>query len=199
MTSLPQKLYRRVNGETAFKNHLYGLLWFRSPHYFHDDKGEPQYDPTEGLGSYTWGGMHEIDVSDDNTGVQPRFLLSFSETIEATDKFKNGLSYILGLKDPPRFAKFIEQKLIIQTDSNAIDVEWGKVTYDRIEDTGRRLSPVEEYYRKHFSKPKRFEDEEEWRLLITFTRLRLFNKTIKISFPDKIREFWEWPLKDAGK
>ena len=51
MTSLPDTLYRRVNGEQALINHLYGHLWFRSPLYFRNIEG-PQNDPTEYVGSY---------------------------------------------------------------------------------------------------------------------------------------------------
>ena len=51
MTSLLGTLYRRVNGEQALINHLYGHLWFRSPLYFRNIEG-PQNDPTEYVGSY---------------------------------------------------------------------------------------------------------------------------------------------------
>ena len=79
MTSLPETLYRRVNGEQALINHLHGHLWFRSPLYFRNIEG-PQHDPTEYVGSYKAKETEHIDVSDD-VPIQPEFILSFSETI----------------------------------------------------------------------------------------------------------------------
>lgn len=200
MTSLPRTLYRRVNGGAALNNHLCGLLWFRSPHYFHDVEG-PQKDSMEGIGSYKSGGISYTDVSDRNTGVQPGFILSFTETVEATEKFGSecGPSFVLELKDTAKFEEFIRQELIHKTDRTAIMVDWGKVKYDKVETMNRELSPSEEYCRKYFSKPKQYEQENEWRLLITFTRLTLFNDTIKIRFSNKIRCFWNYWRADISK
>ena len=194
MTSLPKTLYRRVNGGKALKNHLDGTLWFRSPRYFHQIEG-PQDDPTEGVGSYNAKGVEYIDVSD-NVAIQPEFLLSFSETIQATEKFRSKCepSYILELEDPVGLENFIREELINGTCPSAVIVEWRKVKYDRGEYMNRELSPSEEFTRKHFSKPEQFADEQEWRLVITFTRLSLQNETIKLRLSNKIRGFWKYYL-----
>ena len=193
MSSLPETLYRRVNGEAALKNHLYGLLWFRSPHYFRNVQG-PQNDPMEGIGSYKSAGINYTDVSDRNTGLNPTFVLSFAKTVEATERFRGecGPSFVLELKNPARFGEFIKQELVVQTDRTAIKVEWDEITYDKAEYVDRELLPSEDHQRKYFSKPKQYEQEEEWRLLILFTRLHLFNDTIKIRFSNEIGCFWNY-------
>lgn len=191
MTSLPETLYRRVNGEQALINHLYGHLWFRSPLYFRNIEG-PQNDPTEGVGSYNAEGINHGDVTDD-VPIRPEFLLSFSETAQATEKFRRGCeSCVLELNDPTGLADFVRKEIINGTCPDAVTVEWRRVFYDRDEDgqLNRTLSPSEELRRKHFSKPPRYADESEWRLVITFERLPLQNRTLKLKVSNDIRGFW---------
>ena len=150
MTSLPEILYRRVNGEQALNNHLYGHLWFRSPRFFRNVKG-PQHDPTEGVGSYVRGVIQYKDVGD-NVGLQPEFILSFSETIQATEKFRGQCkpSYILKLKDPAGLRYFVRDELINGTCPSAVIVEWRKVEYrrDEYDYVNRELTCDEEWARK---------------------------------------------------
>ena len=49
--------------------------------------------------------------------------------------------------------------------------------------------------REKNSKPIRFADELEWRLVVTFTRLHNQNETIKLRMSNRIMRFWDF--KDA--
>lgn len=177
MNSLPQTLYRRVNSEEAMANHLEGILWFRSPCYFRYIKG-PQNDPMEGIGSYNLQGCTIDDITD-NKPIQSVFFLSFSETIQATEKFRKEQSYILKLKDPARLREIIKTSLPPE-----VMVEWGKVTYGKDMNVKYDLSLPDGIQRKYFHKPKEFVNEKEWRLVINFGRTDwiIVNKTFKCRF-----------------
>ena len=76
MTGIPT-LYRSVEHEADAKDHLRGMLWFRSLKYFREIDG-PGRDSLEGAGTYTVQGMLHREVSDKNP-IFPAFVLCFSE------------------------------------------------------------------------------------------------------------------------
>ena len=65
MTSLPQILHRTVDSEEARRNHLLGILWFRSLKRFRMQEGAGR-DEMEGIGSYTVRGEQHGDITDKN-------------------------------------------------------------------------------------------------------------------------------------
>ena len=49
-------------------------------------------------------------------------------------------------------------------------------------------SPTEDWNRTHYSKPKKFADDKEWRLVI-FLPMRLLNDTLKVHVGDLLDVF----------
>lgn len=181
MTSLPQTLYRRVSGEEAVKNHFKGILWFRSPFYFRRVEG-PQNDPMEGIGSYDFQGRHTHSITDDKPFTSVH-LLSFAESIQATDSFRStdARSYLLELQDPTKLETLIRKAL-----SPEWTVEWEKVSYDKVMEVKHEPSPSEGYCRQYFCKPEKYANEREWRLVITSKRPDriIFNETLKFHISE---------------
>ena len=87
-------LYRVLDSETAMRNHLQGILWFRSLKYFRAIDGVGR-DPMEGVGSYTVDGMLHHDVADEHA-VFPAFIMSYSE-VDLPEYGK----FVLRLSNPP--------------------------------------------------------------------------------------------------
>ena len=189
MTSLPQTLYRRVTGEEAMNNHFRGVLWFRSPSYFRRVEG-PQNDPMEGIGSYDFQGRHTHSITDDKP-LASVHLLSFAESIQATDDFRStdAPSYLLELQEPTKLETLIRKAL-----SPEWTVEWEKVKYDKVMDVKYELLPSESYRRQYFRKPEKYANEREWRLVITFKRTDriILNETLKFHFSELgDHDLWE--------
>ena len=173
MTSLPRVLYRTVSSEEAGRNHLLGILWFRSLKHFRTVEGAGR-DELEGIGSYTVGAAHYVDVADERP-VFPAFILSFSEQ----PIWEHG-DFALKLLDPCALRERVKERLF--QDPAKADVEWHKVTYDKTRHLEAELGPSEEWGRKHYSKPVCFACEREWRLVIFLPPpLRILNDTLKVG------------------
>ena len=172
--SLPT-LFRTVQENQAMENHLSGILWFRSPSYFRNIEGIGA-DPLEGIASYTSSsGITVQDVGDD-APVQPTFILSFSEI-----PLPQYGEYVLQVQNPLELKKRVE----CQLPQGISEVEWAKIRYDKKIRVETRLGPSEDWIRKHYSKPKEYENEREWRLIIRFRHsFPILNKTLKLSFTD---------------
>ncbi len=168
MTSLPQILHRTVDSEEARRNHLLGILWFRSLKRFRMQEGAGR-DEMEGLGSYTVRGEQHGDIADDKP-IFPAFIQCFSE--KPLPKYGN---FGLKLLDPCALRKRVECRF-----PKGTTVEWLKVTYDKTEHLDAVPNPYEERHRKHYGKPACFAREREWRLVIFLSPpLRLLNDTLK--------------------
>ena len=60
-------------------------------------------------------------------------------------------------------------------------VEWGKVKYDKQMQLEDHPPLGEDRIRQYFSKPEKFADDREWRLVITFRHsLPILNDTLKL-------------------
>ena len=167
MNGIPT-LYRSVVNEQAMTNHLLGILWFRSLKYFRTLEGQGS-DKLEGIGSYTVGESRQCDVGDERP-ISPVFILSFSEV--RLPKFGK---FVLELSDPAELRRRVKTKFPEQS-----SVEWHKVRYDKTEDLPAVPDLVEDWNRKHYSKPEHFACEKEWRLAIFLPPpFRLLNHTLK--------------------
>lgn len=167
MTDIPT-LYRAVKGETVFKSHRSGKLWFRSLKYFRTMEG-PGRDPMEGVGSYTVRGMLHRDVSDENA-IFPPFALSFSEL-----PLREYGDFVLKLERPNALRERVLCKFPERT-----RVQWYRIEYGKKAELDTVPGPTEVWKRKHFTKPERFAHEKEWRLVMFLPPpLRLLNDTLK--------------------
>jgi len=151
------------------RNHLQGILWFRSLKYFRSVDG-PGRDLMEGVGSYVVDGMLHRDVADENF-VFPPFIMSYSEvTLPEYGKF------VLKLSIPGKLCDQVRDQL-----PKGSKVRWHKVRYDKTENLDTVPGPSDDWRRKHYSKPKCFAHEREWRLVIFLPPpLRLLNYTLKL-------------------
>ena len=167
MTDIPI-LYRSVDCEQAMRNHLSGILWFRSLKYFRAIE-KLGHDPMEGLGTYTVDGRRHHDVADERP-IIPAFIMSYSEVpLLEFGGFVLRLSNPLGLRDRIK-NQFPERSC----------VRWHEVKYDKKETLNTEPKPSENWDRKHYSKPASFAHEREWRLVIFLPPpLRLLNDTLK--------------------
>ena len=151
-------------------NHLSGILWFRSPSYFRNVE-DVRKDSLEGVNSYELPDGNWRSINDE-IPVQPPFILSFSEV--PLPKYGK---YILKVQNPLELKSRVECKLL----RDMSRVEWGKVKYDkrmRLEDH----PPLsEQRTRAYYSKPEKFADDREWRLIVTFRHsLPILNETLKL-------------------
>ena len=164
----PPALFRRVNEYPAVENHLAGKLWFRSLPYFRSIEGERK-DILESIGSYALpNGRICRDVNDE---ASISFILSFGEEAESLQKFGEDC---LEVRHPLELKRRVECRLCPGS-----RVEWRKITYDKVMQLEANPSPTEDWNRTHYSKPEKFADEKEWRLVI-FLPMRLFNDTLKV-------------------
>ena len=115
-------LYRVLDSETAMRNHLQGILWFRSLKYFRAIDGVGR-DPMEGVGSYTVDGMLHRDVADEHA-VFPAFIMSYSEV--ALPEYGK---FVLRLSNPPGLCDRIRDQLPERS-----RVVWHRVRYNKTED-----------------------------------------------------------------
>ena len=162
-------LYRGLDSETAMRNHLQGMLWFRSLKHFRGID-RPGRDPTEGVGSYTVDGMLHRDVADEHP-IFPAFIMSYSEV--ALPEYGK---FILRLSNPPGLCGGIRDRVPERS-----RVRWHRVIYDKTEDLDTVPGPSDDWARKHYSKPACFAHEREWRLAIFLPPpLRLLNDTLKL-------------------
>ena len=167
MTNIPT-LYRSLKSEAAVRNHLLGMLWFRSLKYFRGIEG-PGRDPLEGVGSYTVHGMLHQDVSDENA-IFPPFILCFSEL--PLEEFG---AFVFKVAWPDALRNRVLSKFPVGT-----QVEWHQVEYHKQEVLDSVLSSTEHWNRKHYTKPSNFAHEREWRLVVFLPApLRLLNDTLK--------------------
>ena len=188
----PSKLYRSINdtGENqALQNHLEGILWFRAPLYFHETEGVGK-DPTEGIGSYEYKNILYADVSDTRPIVS-MFMLSFSETREASERFGN---YHLILIDPEGLAAYLREAL----SSCNTRVQWEKVRYTKTMNLDSQPDPVAGWDRKYFCKPEGYAIDREWRLCLWFhERVRMLNHTLELGVGSEVRRFWKYGANKA--
>lgn len=170
MTNIPT-LYRALKCEAAMRNHLQGILWFRSLKYFREKEGTGR-DPMEGIGSYVVDGITHQDVGDENP-IFPAFILSFSER-PLVDNFG---SFVLKLTRPDE----LRNRIVCRFPERS-RIEWHRVEYDKKEELESDPSPVEGWNRKHFAKPECFADEREWRLVVFLpSPLSILNDTLKVN------------------
>ena len=168
MTEVPT-LYRGLDSETAMRNHLQGILWFRSLKYFRAIDGVGR-DSMEGVGSYTVDGMMHRDVADEYP-VFPAFIMSYSEVV-----LPEYGKFVLRLSNPTGPRDRIRDRLPERS-----RVQWHRVRYDKMEDLDAVPDPSDDWTRKHYSKPECFAHEREWRLVIFLPPpLRLLNDTLKL-------------------
>ena len=173
----PPTLFRFVEGNQAMDNHLAGKLWFRSPWHFRSIEGERK-DVSEGIGSYALpNGKICRDV---NNEAPISFILCFSEQAESLQKFGE---YCLKVSHPLELKRRVECRL-----SPGSRVEWRKIIYDKVMQLDTNPSPTEDWNRTHYSKPKKFADDKEWRLVI-FLPMRLLNDTLKVHVGDLLDVF----------
>ena len=167
MTEIPT-LYRTVKCNAAVKNHLMGMLWFRSLKYFRGIEG-PGRDPLEGVGSCTVQGRLYRDVSDENA-IFPAFILCFSELrLEKFGRFGLKVARPDALRDR-----------VLAKCPDRTRVEWQRVEYGKQEVLDSVPGPTEHWIRKHYTKPARFAEEREWRLVVFLPEpFRLLNDTLK--------------------
>lgn len=172
---VPEPLFRTVGKYRAVENHLLGILWFRSPSYFHNTEGAGR-DPLEGVGSYNLpNGVTTNDVGD-HAPIQPTFVLSFSEV-----PLSQYGEYVLKVQNPTELKKCVERRL----PQGISEVEWRKIRYNKKMLVESHPSPSEDWIRKHYSKPRKYENEREWRLVIRFLHsFPILNKTLKLSVGD---------------
>ena len=170
----PPTLFRAVDSEAAWRNHKDGILWFRAPGYFHTIKGIAR-DPMEGIGTFMLpNGQINRDITDDTT-LRPVFILSFSAQKNAVEKF--GAHY-LEVRDPVALKGRVEAAL---PQGDVISVSWKKVEYGKTMAVDTDPGPEAGWRRKYWSKPEKFSDEREWRLMIEFRHhFRILNKTLKL-------------------
>ena len=173
---VPSILYRSVRTECARENHLKGNLWFRSHSYFQVVEGG---DKLEGIGSYDIAGQgHYHNISDDYR-LQPGYFMSFSEELEAAQKFGD---FPLELNDPIRFLEGIKGQL--PPIGGFVRVKWIKMGYGKTREIARHLGPSEGWHRQFHQKPEKFAQEREWRLEIRFLQsFRIQNCTLKFRWP----------------
>ena len=168
MTNIPT-LYRTLKREAAMRNHLQGILWFRSLKFFREKEGMGR-DPMEGIGSYMVDGMLHRDVGDENP-IFPAFILSFSER-PLVDKFG---PFVLKVMSPDE----LRNRIVCRFPEGTC-IDWHRVVYDKREELDSVPNPSENWNRKHSAKPARFADESEWRLVVFLPPpLRLLNDTLK--------------------
>lgn len=120
------------------------------------------------------------DVSDnDDSAIQPAFILCFSEA-PLPEKYGN---YVLKFARPLELKEHIKKQLLPEAD--VIKVELRKVAYGKTMQLEAHPSPTEDWNRKYFSKPEKFADDKEWRLLILFRHsFPILNDTLKLSLSD---------------
>lgn len=170
----PPTLFRAVGDDEAVKNHLSGILWFRAPGYFHTVEGVAA-DPMEGIGtSRLPDGQIRRDITDDTT-IQPVFILCFSCDENAAKKFG---ALCLAVRHPTELKRRVEAAL---PQGNVTSVSWEKVAYGKTMDVAADPSPYADWRRKYCSKPEKFSEEREWRLMIEFRHsFRILNQTLKL-------------------
>ncbi len=166
------------------ENHLEGKLWFRSLPYLRNIEGKGK-DVSEGIGSYALpDGRICRNVNDENPTA---FILSFSEQAESLEEYGE---YCLEIRNPLELKRRVECRLCPGS-----RVQWRKIQYNKVMDKGNKvmqletnLSPTESWNRMYYSKPEKFADEKEWRLLI-FLPMRFFNDTLKLHVGNLIDVF----------
>lgn len=173
MIEAPPPLFRSVPDDDTMNSHLSGILWFRSPNYFRDIE-DIRADQLEGVGSYTPSdGTTNRDVSD-TVPIQPTFILSFSEI--PLSKYGK---YVLKVQNPMELKRRVECRL----PQKISEVEWRKIRYDKEMRVETDPGPGEGWSRKHYSKPRNYADEREWRLVIRFLHsFPILNQTLKLNF-----------------
>lgn len=186
-SSITKPLFRTVKEDQAIDNHLLGILWFRSPRYFRDIEGRGR-DQLEGVGSYkSPSGVIVNDVGD-SAPIQPTFILSFSEI-----PLPQYGEYVLKVQNPIELKEYVERSL----PRGISEVEWRKIRYDKKMSVGSHPSPSEDWIRKHYSKPREYANEREWRLVIRLLHsFPILNKTLKLSVGDLQSLFRLQPLGD---
>ena len=168
----PPTLFRAVKDYPAVKNHLAGKLWFRSLPYFRKVKGVGT-DPLEGIGSYE---SPDEKICRDLGNENPvAFIMSFGEQAESLKAFGE---YCLEVRHPLELKRRVEDRLCPGS-----RVEWGKVQYNKVMQLEANPSPAEDRIRTYYSKPEKFADEKEWRLVI-FLPMRLLNDTLELHVGD---------------
>ncbi len=151
------------------RNHLDGILWFRSLKYFREKEGSGR-DPMEGIGSYRVGEILHHDVGDKNP-IFPAFILSFSE-LPLKEKFG---PIVLKVMHPDEL-----RNRIVCRFPEGTSIDWRRVEYDKKEELESVPSPLEDWNRKHYAKPACYAYEREWRLVVFLPPpLRLLNDTLK--------------------
>ncbi len=161
-------LYRSLECPLAAKNHLQGILWLRSLKHFRQIEG-PRQDSEEGIGSYTIDGFLNVDVADERP-IFPAFILCFGEL--PLPKFGK---FILKLTQPEKLREQVAGRFPPGT-----KIAWHRVEYDKKLNLDSDPTPSVGWARKHFSKPEKFADEKEWRLVVFLPPpLRLLDDTIK--------------------
>ncbi len=168
------RVFKEKGGtDEVLNNHLLGTLWFQSPRRFRKIEGA-QADFLEGLGSYekSCGGISQ-DISD-STPIDPAFILCFGEQAESLQDL--GEDY-LEVQDPWELKRRVERSL-----PDGSQVKWIKIKYDKEWKVKVDLNPSQQWFRKHCSKPKKYADEKEWRLVIFLAPpLQLLNETLKVN------------------
>lgn len=188
---VPSVLYRAVNSESAFENHVMGMLYFRSFKYFREVEGIG-HDELEGVGSYIKNGIAHRDVSDIHP-LQPAYLMCFSEDINSIRKFGDSC---IKLCDPVEFEWRVQKSLPPEITS----VKWCKVDYTKTKTIEGDISIVEQWHRAYCCKPKEFSAEKEWRLIIRFRHtFRPFNNTLKIHVNDRLEDLFKLQPLPNGK
>ena len=174
MAESPPVLFRAVPDRDTMKNHLDGILWFRSPSYFRKSEDDIRADPLEGVGSYELtDGTHWRSINDEGR-IQPTFILSFSEV-----PLPQYGEYVLKVQNPLELKRRIERKL----PQDISRVEWGKVRYDKQMELEDHPTLGEDRIRQYYSKPQMLAGEREWRLVITFRHsFPILNQTLKLHF-----------------
>lgn len=154
------------------QNHLSGILWFQSPNSFRNIE-DVRKDSLEGVNSYQLSdGTHWRSINDE-IPVQPAFILSFSE-VPLPKKYGQ---WVLKVQNPLELKKRVECKLL----RGMSRVEWGKVKYDKQMQLEDHPPLSKDRIRQYFSKPEKFADDREWRLVITFRHsLPILNDTLEL-------------------
>ena len=159
-------------------------MWFQSPLHFRELNGVGR-DKLEGVGSYEYENNLYQDVTDGRP-IHPMFMMSFSETLDASKPFGN---YYLILNEPEEFADLVRKKL----PESITRVEWRKVEYTKNMSLDRHPDPVAGWVRKYYCKPEKFAQEREWRLCVSFIeRLPILNHTLKLRMCKDVRKFFDY-------
>lgn len=167
----PYCLYRHFK-ENAKRNTISGILWFSSFSHFRCLEDPLRRDEQEGVASGQIANGQYFDFISDRNMLNPCYILCFTECESAP---KDWGPVRLHLQRPEWLKKKVKESM-----QHCI-VAFKKVQYS--DETAYPKEPKinEIIERACFTKPKMFETEREWRLLLILPGMRIVNKTLEVD------------------